>query len=337
MKRRFHVFVVLLAALAVLVPGTAARPADAQQAVTLRIATLAPSGSSWMRVFNAWNNSLRQRTGNRLQLRFYPGGVAGDERDAIRKMRAGQMDGAAVTSLGLGQVVRPVLVLQLPGLFERYNQIDTVRTQLAGEFETQFETAGFKLLGWGDAGQARIFSHRPIVTPSDLRQTRIWAWRDDPIFNEFLHVIGANGVNLGVPEVYTGLQTNRIDAFPSSALAAVALQWFTRATHVTRQSDGVLVGATILKKERFDALPEDLRTALLETSRQAHEALMRTIRRDDDRAFQTITQHGVTAVDTSAHRAEWQRAGQQTRQRLSGRLYPAALLTRVEQIAGSAH
>ena len=110
MKKRILLPLALVVA-ALAIPGSATRSADAQQVTTLRIATLAPEGSSWMRVFNAWNRSLQEETGGTLQLRFYPGGSQGDERDFVRKMRDGQMDGAAVTTTGLGQVARPVLVL----------------------------------------------------------------------------------------------------------------------------------------------------------------------------------------------------------------------------------
>ncbi|MFW5920224.1 MAG: TRAP transporter substrate-binding protein DctP, partial [Polyangiales bacterium] len=306
----------------------------AQGQNTLRIATLAPRGSSWMKVFNAWNASVKKETGGKLQLRFYPGGVAGDERDFIRKMRAGQLDGAAVTSTGLGQVVRPVLVLQVPGLFDEYSKLDKVRKQLDDEIEAKFEDNGYKLLGWGDVGKGRIFSNKPIKKPSDLKSTRPWAWRDDVIFSTFLDGVGANPVRLGVPEVYPALQTGMVDTVPASALAAVSLQWFTKLTHVTKQSNSILIGATILKKDKYDALPDDQRKALMETSKKAHELLSRQIRRDDKRAYKTIKRRGMTEVDISAHEGEWNKAAKKTRDKLAGRLFPKSLLQRVQRAAG---
>src|SRR5262245_52176501 len=111
-RRDFLASVPLIAGAPAIIRAQAA-PAGA---ITLRVATLAPNGSAWMRVLNAWNNTLKQRTNNRLQFRFYAGGAAGDERDAVRKMRVGQMDGAVITTVGLAQIVRPVLVLQAPGV-----------------------------------------------------------------------------------------------------------------------------------------------------------------------------------------------------------------------------
>jgi TRAP-type C4-dicarboxylate transport system substrate-binding protein len=331
MKRRTLLMAFLALGL-LMVPGAVPRSVDAQagEEIQLRFATLAPRGSAWMRVFDAWNNSLRQRTNNRLSLRFYPGGSQGDERDAIRKIRIGQLDGAAVTSTGLSLVVRPVLVLQAPGVVQNYQQLDRARTAMNSEFSQQFEQNGVRLMGWGDVGQGRIFSKRPIARPRDLRSVRPWVWSDDSMFGEFLGVVGANGVRLGVPEVLPALSTGQIDTVVASATAASALQWHTQVTHVSQQANTVLIGATIMSKEKYDSLPADLRTALDETSVQAHTALVTRIRRDDDRFFTALTTtHGLTAVDLSPHQSEWDDVARQTRERLAGRLYPRELMDRV--------
>jgi TRAP-type C4-dicarboxylate transport system substrate-binding protein len=333
MKRR-TLLMALFALGLVTLPGTAPRGVDAQETTTLRIATLAPRGSSWMRVFNAWNNTLRQRTNNRLQLRVYAGGSQGDERDVVRKIRIGQLDGAAVTSTGLGLIVRPVLVLQAPGVVNDYQQLDRARNALSDTFAQQFESNGVKLLGWGDVGQGRIFSNQPIRRPRDLRSVRPWVWRDDSMFGTFLEVVGANGVRLGVPEVLPALSTGQIDTVVASATAASALQWHTRVTHVTEQANAFLIGATILSKQKYDSLPSDLQQALDETSEQAHSTLVRRIRRDDRRYYQALTnRHGLTEVDLSAHENEWEQAAEQTRNRLAGRLYPRSLMERVMRAA----
>ena len=307
--------------------------AGAQGATELRIATVAPEGSPWMRVFRAWDQELRQRTNGQLGLRFYAGGAQGQEPDYIDKMRAGQLDGAAVTSTGLGQIVRPVLVLSVPGVFESYAQIDRARRRLASQFEGQFDSNGYTLLGWGDVGKARLFSTERIERPSELRQRRPWVPRTDAVFAEMLDVIGAPPQRLGIPEVYPALQTRRIDTVPASAIAAVSLQWYTRLRYYSQQNSGVLIGATILKKEKFEALPEDQRTALMETSQRAHRLLQRAIRREDERSL-TVLQRRLEAVDTSPHQAEWDQVQDQTRDRLAGRRYPRALLNRVISAAG---
>ncbi|MCA9600939.1 MAG: TRAP transporter substrate-binding protein DctP [Polyangiales bacterium] len=329
-------FFAITLTMAVAITGLSASGAKADDVHTLRIATLAPRGSAWDKAFRAWKNTLEKETNGKLVLEFYPGGAQGDERDYIRKMKAGQLDGAAVTTTGLGQVVRPVLVLQLPGVFRSYEAIDKVRDSLDEEFRGEFDKAGFALMGWGDVGRARLFSNASITTPTDFKTAHPWAWRDDVIFSEFLKVVGANSQRLGVNEVLPALQTGRVDAFPSSALAAVSLQWYNHAKFVTKQSDSILIGATILRKDVVDGLPKDLRDKLFETSARAHKILAKSIRDADDKAYQAILKRGVKEVDISGHEKEWEAAAKTVRQNLAGRLYPKELLDRVEKVAASA-
>jgi len=306
--------------------------AGAQETITIRLATLAPRRSAWMRAYTLWDRELRARTGGRVRLRIYAGGSAGGERTVVRKLRANQLDAAAITTTGLGQIVRPALVLSAPGVIRDYPELDAVRRELAPELEAEFDRAGFKLLGWGDAGRVRLFSTRPIRRPADLRRCRPWVWRDNPVFVEFIRAAGVRGVPLAIAEVRPGMQTGRIDTFAASALGAVALQWFTGARYVSRQSSGIVVGAMIMRKDVFDRLPPDVRQTFEDESARNSATLSRAIRRADDRAYRALLSRGLTPVDVEPHRAEWEEVGRRARERLTGRLWSRGLLTRAQAV-----
>jgi len=304
---RYFPFVFLLALVLVGLPGTVPST-RAEEAITLRIASLAPAGSSWMKVLNAWKATLEKETEGRLKLRFYPGGSQGDERDFVRKMRVGQLDGGVVTMSGMSLLVRPMVILVLPDFLDTYEKLDRVRLKMADQFEKMFEDEGFLMVAWGDAGKTRLFSKKKIERPSDIKSMRPWMWKDDLIFIEFYDVIGASAVRLGVPEVYPGLQTNMIDVVTSSALTAVAL-------------------------EKIDGLPPDLKEAFLRTSKRVETLLNKSIRRDDQKAYVVVIKKGIVATDTSKYKAEWDAAAKQVRDRMTGRVFSKSLLQAVEAAA----
>jgi TRAP-type C4-dicarboxylate transport system substrate-binding protein len=330
-RKSWLVFV--LAAACLLVGGSTAPRAEADGKTIIRYATIAPGGSSFGKILKAWGRSLTKETEGRVEFRYYSGGSQGDERDFIRKMRAGQMDAAGVTTIGLGIVVRPVLVLSAPGVIETYEQLGRVREKMNDRFAKMFEDAGFVLLAWSDAGKGRIMSTKPIYKPADLKKARPWAWKDDPIFTEFLKVVGANAVRLGVPEVYGALQTKMVDVVPASPLAAVALQWFTKLKYMSKDSFGIILGASVVKKEKFDQLSEHDQKVLMDTSRRAANTLDKVVRRDDARAYDVLLERGMQLVDTGPHRAEWDDAADQTRERLTGRIFSKSLLADVQAAA----
>jgi len=325
------VFVLVVACL--LLGGSRTPHAEAEGKTVIRYATLAPAGSAFGKVLKAWGRSLSKETQGRVELRYYSGGSQGDERDFVRKMRAGQMDAAGVTTTGLGIVVRPVLVLSAPGVIETYEQLGRVREKLNGRFAEMFEEAGFVLLAWSDAGKGRLMSMDPILRPSDLKAHRPWVWKDDPIFAEFMKVVGANGVRLGVPEVYGALQTKMVDVVPSSAIGAVALQWYTKLNYMAKDSFGIVLGASVVKKEKFDELSAVDQKALRDTAVRAAEALDQVVRRDDAKAYQVLLGRGIQELDIGPYRAEWEAATVETRERLTGRIFSKSLLAEVQAAA----
>ena len=234
----------LIIALSVCVAHHGTTPsALADEVQQLRLATLAPRESGLGRAFLVLRDELRRRTDGKVELKMYFGGVSGDELTVVRKMRAGQLDGALLTSHGLGALVRQVLVLQAPGLIGSYPELDEVRDALAPELQGLFRSAGYELVSWGDSGRIRIFSQHKVQAPSDLKRVRPWVWRGSPTMAAFINAAGANGVSLALPEVYGALQTGMVDTVIASSVGVLGFQWYTRLATMSKQSGGIVVGA----------------------------------------------------------------------------------------------
>jgi TRAP-type C4-dicarboxylate transport system substrate-binding protein len=305
-------------------------PTPAAGARTLAVATLAPAGSTWMRGLDAANRELRRRSNGALSLRFYAGGVQGDESEMVRKMRQGRLDGAVMTGVGLGQIHRPVLAFMLPGMFSDQAALERSRSALTAEVTQQFAAANFVLASWGTSGAPRLFSRLEIHTPADLARAKPWRWRDDVILPAFYTEAGARGVELALPEVLGALQTGRIDTFVAPPYAAVALQWSSQVQFVSEGVNSYSVGGIVFRKPAIDSLPADQQTTLREVIQQFSGLTNRNIARDDENAVRTMTTRGVRLVEyTAAQRTEWTALFGRARQRLVGTISDAAWMERV--------
>jgi TRAP-type C4-dicarboxylate transport system substrate-binding protein len=319
--------------------AAAARPFEshaqtAAPAHAISIATLAPTGSTWVRALEAWNRELRRRSGGTLSLRLYPNGVQGDEAELVRKIRAGRLDAGAMTAVGLAQIHRPTIAFQLPGLFANYTELDRSRSALRSELDTAFQHAGYELLGWGDVGNDRIFATSAIHTPQDFARTHPFVWRDDPIGRAFVEETGAHGVEMQVPEVLTALQTHTIDSLTASPLAVASMQWAAQLPHMTDLSTGIEIGAIVIGHSQFDALTPDQRALLRETATQFTTLMVRNVRRDDDGTIPQMQSRGVAIVTpTAAERSQWEAVFTRTRARLTGQIADAAWIERVRSAA----
>jgi len=299
----------------------------------LRLATLAPRQSGLGRAFQELRKELKEKTNGEVELKMYHGGVAGDEETVVRKMRVGQLDGALLTSTGLGALVPQVLVLQAPGLITNYPALDDVRSQLAPELEALFDKAGYKLVSWGDSGQVRIFSQQKIQHPDDLKSVRPWVWRGSVTMRAFIEAAGANGVTLGLPEVFGALQTGMIDTVISSSIGVLGFQWHTRLKTMTKPGGGIVVGAYVVRKDRLAALPKEAREHILSSAKEHAEEFRDGGRKLDEEASKALAER-LKVVNLWRNQQAWEAVQRKARNALTGRLYSKSLLTRVQEIVG---
>ena len=200
-----------------------------------------------------------------------------------------------------------------------------------------FERAGWKLIGWSEAGQYRWFSRGPNQRPSDLQQRRPWLWPASFILKELYHVVGCNGVPLGVPEVFGALQTRMIDTVISTAAALVALQWHPTLKHVTQQTFGVLINGLVMSGSKWKQLPPDVAAMLMAESARLIAAERADVREADRRSYENLLNRGYTADKWAPNGyEEYVDVEKRVRERLVNRLYTPELPQRVMTIAKQA-
>ena len=298
-----------------------ARPAHADP-VELRIATLAPSGSPWMEVLDKAAAEIKEKTAGRVTMHYFEGGQQGDERDFVRKIKLGQLDGAAVTAIGLAMIDESIRVLELPMMFDSAEELDYVADKMWPYFQKKFEKKGFKLNDRGEVGWIYFLSKNKVASLADLKGQKLWMWGDDQLVGAMFKKLGLNGVPLGVPEVDAGLTSGKIDACYGSPVAAVALQWYSKVKYMTSMPMSFAIGATVVSMDSLKKLtPEDAKT-IEDIGRANAKKLRKVIRKANEDAKGTMTRKGVTVVQTPAAMVDdFTKQSQDAWKELVGKIY----------------
>jgi TRAP-type C4-dicarboxylate transport system substrate-binding protein len=299
--------------------------------VVIKFATLAPEGTPWMNIMEEMNRELQEKSAGQVSFRFYAGGVAGDERDVVRKIRINQLHGGAFSGFGLGDVLSEVRVLELPMLFRTSAEADHVATSLFEHFAAGFAQKGFVLLSLNEAGAVYILSKNPIRSHADMAQSKIWIWQGDPLPQAIFKAYGIVPVPLSLPNVLPSLQSGLIDACYGTPLTVLALQWFTKVKYRTELPITNVMGALVLSESLWRQLSAAQQTLVRETVQKFNARAVTNMRQYEAKA---ITLLRTTAnIETVAVPAEevtrLQQVSEQVRQELSDKLYPKALLERV--------
>jgi TRAP-type C4-dicarboxylate transport system substrate-binding protein len=288
----------------------------------IKIATLAPEGSSWIKIFHSIDDEVRTKTDKQVGFRFYPGGVLGDEKDMLRKMYIGQIHGAALTSAGLSAIYSEMDVFQIPFLFGSHDEVDYVLEEMNAFFKKGLAENGYILLGWSEGGFVRLMSTVPVATLDDLRKVKVWTWEGSPMTKAIFDQANVSAIPLTVPDVLVGLQTGLVDVVYAPPSGAISLQWFTKIKYMTDVNLIYLIGGLVMQKKVFNKISPDHQKILLETCRRRMNELKTTIRKENREAIQVMVKHGVKIITPTAEQvAEFKNVSDQAMQRLEGKSF----------------
>jgi TRAP-type C4-dicarboxylate transport system substrate-binding protein len=275
-----------------------------EKSVVIKLGTLAPEGSSWMKTFNTLSTEVVKKTENNVQFKIYPGGVLGDEMDMLRKLKIGQIQGVALTSAGLSTLFKEMDVLQIPFLFHSYEEVDTVLKKMDSFFRKGFEDNGYILLGWSEAGFVYLMSTLPISSVADLRKAKVWVWEESPMSKAIFDEVGVKAIPLNVPDVLVGLQTGLVDVVYVPPTGAIFLQWFTKIKYMTDVPLLYLAGGVVFKKDIFKQIPQPFQSLVLESFQTHLEQLKMITRTENREAVKVMMKHGVKVINPSRNQID---------------------------------
>jgi len=285
----------ILVAAACLVAAAPLAPARAE-IVTVKLATLAPDGSSWHEALKDLAQRWSQVSSGRVQLKIYAGGVAGDEMAVTSKMRIGQFGAALITSQGLSSITPYIKAFALPRVVRSYEELDHALVRLKPELERRLEEKGFVALELADAGMVRLFVPEPTTSVERIRKFKLFTWAGDTEGSRLWSHAGFNVVPLAATDVMAGLQTKLIEAIPTTPTIALASQWYTQLPCLIDMPIGPLVGALVMTKREWERIPADLRPALREEAARTVLAMREENRRLERDAIQAMAKRGMKVL-----------------------------------------
>ena len=266
------------------------------QAIEIKVATVAPDGASWMREMRAGAEEIRDLTDGRVVIKFYPGGVMGNDSQVLRKIRIGQLQGGAFTGGGIAERYAGFNLYGIPLLFRSLDEVDYVRSRLDTKLQAGLADAGFVSFGLIEGGFAQLMSNEPIRRVEDMRRRKVWSPEGDPIGFRVLQAMNLSPVVLPPTDVLTGLQTGLLDVVAASPVLALVLQWHTKVKYVTDLPISYVVGIFAIDIRVFNRLS----AADQEVVRTVMGTVMRTMdqqaRQDDRDARAVLEQAGLEFV-----------------------------------------
>jgi TRAP-type C4-dicarboxylate transport system substrate-binding protein len=310
-------------------------PATAASTIVIKLGTIAPEGSLWHDALLDIRERWLELSDGTVELRIYAGGVLGSEDEMVRKMQRRGLDALAISGSGLPLIESSADCLNLPLVFDSYEELNAVREELSAELEARFEERGFKVLSWAEAGWVRFFATKPVRTPDELAALRLWISSGDVESERLFKALGFQVVPLPVTDMLTSLQTGLLEAFVSPPLFALLDRSYQVAGYMTDLDFAPLNAATVMTAGAWNRVPEQYRPALLASAREVAIALRAQLRESEDSAIAEMVERGLEVVRlTEEERALWYAGARDVMPKLGCNRNDPALFERVMRLTG---
>ncbi len=304
------------------------------EARDIKIATLAPDGSAWMVAMREAAEKVEQGSEGRLRFKFYPAGVMGSDATVLRKIRLGQLQGAALTGSEASLVESNAGIYSLPFLLRDEAELEVLRKQIDPRLVERFAAAGMQLLSINNVGFAYLMSTQPIRSSDDLRGAKVWVPQNDRIAEVTFRSGGVSPTSLPLGDVFTSLQTGLVDTVANTWSGAIGLQWHTRLKYAVDLPLTMVMGFVMIDGKVFERIDAADRELMLRSFAEASQQTDERFRKDNVGAQAALLRQGLQLLTISEDDAmHWRAIGAQAAAELSraGTVDPA-LLAEVEAV-----
>jgi TRAP-type C4-dicarboxylate transport system substrate-binding protein len=296
--------------------------------VNVKLATLAPSGTSWHKALLDMGNTWNKDTAGRVTLSVIAGGNQ-DEATILTKMRPGfeTLQAAFLSAAGLAELDESFNVFAMPFFLENDAEQQAVQRKLTPIFQQRLQAKGFQLLAWGSGGWVQLFSKKPLRTLADVKAAKLYTQKGSDKWVQWYVSNGFHPVALlpaNIPEQLK-LSTGLIDTAPNPPYLALTLQIFRDAKYMLDVRIAPLVGALIMSNSAWNKLSPEDRTKVLAAAQALEKRVNTEAPAQDASSVKAMVASGglqVITLDAKAA-AEFRAAANQLNTTMRGSMVPA--------------
>ena len=304
-------------------------PAFAQ--VTLKLATLAPDGSIWMKAMNDAKAEVETATAGAVKIKVYPGGIMGSEKDVLFKIRTGQLQGGGFMGYAIGIICPDAAAVMFPMVFRTYDEVDQTLAKFQPYLDDHTRQHGYEAMGWTEVGFSYAYSTKPIRTLEDLRATKVWGL-DSPMLLELFKAGQIASIPANVTDVLPALQTGALETVFGPPTAAVAVQWQTKIRHYNTMQLAYSIGGIFIAQTAWQKVPEEYRHTVKAIFQKHCAQLNPKVRKSDLEALEFLNSQGITPAEaTPETRAQFEQIANTVREKVTGTVFSAEAWNQLQQ------
>lgn len=301
--------------------------------LTIKLGSIAPARSPWDKALKKLSREWKKLSYGKVNLKIYPGGIAGSERAMIRKMKIGTLSGAFFSNVGLTSIYSDFYALNIPLMIKSDEELNFVFKGIRPIFEEEIEKKGYKIVFWSMAGWIRFFTKTRVFEPIELKKQKLYFTTGEPIIEQSWKHCGYHIIPTELKDLMMALQSGMVNAFFLPPLVAASGQYFALAQNMMSIKVAPIYGAVVISKKKWDKIPENLRIQLLSKARIIAKSLdIETTQLEKD-AIETMKKNGLKInILKEIHIKKWEKESKKNVDFLKGKTFSPDIYEKIKKL-----
>ncbi|NBI12415.1 DctP family TRAP transporter solute-binding subunit [[Haemophilus] felis] len=243
---------------------------QAQGEMKLRFGYEAPRTDTQHLAAKKFNTLLKQKTKNELALSLFPDSTLGNAQTMISGVRGGTIDIEMSGSPNFSGLEPKLNVIDIPFIFKDRAHVYSVLDGEIGQMLLKsLESKGLKGLAFWEVGfRSFTNSKRPVSRPEDIKGLKVRT-NQNPMYIQAFSLLGGNPVPMPLSELYTALETRAVDAQEHPVGIFWSAKLYEVQKYLSLTNHGYTPLIVVMNKKKFDSLPSNLQTAIVEAAQEA--------------------------------------------------------------------
>lgn len=246
-----------------------------------------------------FKEEVEKRSNGRISVEIYPNSELYGDEDELQAQQSGSVEMLAPAPAKLTTIAPRLQMLDLPFIFESYEEIPQVvtRDSLVGEAiyqSEELENSGIRVMGLWDLGLKHFISNRAVRQPEDLQGQTLRVQSGSDVLRTQTELWGANPEPMAFSEVYGALQQGVIDGLENTYSSFHSQNMHEVGDYITVSNHGYIGYVLTINNEFYDSLPDDLQQAVQEAADEASTYNREIAQEENQQARQAMEEAGTT-------------------------------------------
>lgn len=235
---------------------------------------------------------VKEKTNSRVKVEVFPNGSLYSDEEEIDALLRGDVQMIAPSVSKVTQLLPEWQVLDLPFIFESYDDVERAFTGEVGKrLLAMLEKKEMKGLAlWGNGFKQMTSNRRLLIEPSDFSGLKFRVMPSEIIEKQF-QLLGAKSIVVPFNHVYESLEKHAFDGQENTISNIYSKNFYQFQPYLTISNHGYLGYAVIVNQHFWDKLPKDIQQNIAEAMQETTAWNLNQSRKQNEAELEKMKQN----------------------------------------------